>query len=83
MGNGRKTLAPCGHDGEVVVGTYVECLERCHLDEITFTFDDLDDTPMWRECPTCGSDDTEEFPGMQRFGSGTFYHCHPCGFVWT
>lgn len=28
MGDGRKTMAPCGHMGEVVIGTYVQC-RRC------------------------------------------------------
>jgi len=30
--DGKLTLAPCGHEGRVVIGTYVECLRKCHKD---------------------------------------------------
>ena len=30
MGDGRKVKADCGCPGEVVIGTYVECLAKCH-----------------------------------------------------
>lgn len=32
MSNGKKVTAPCGHDGETVVGAYVRCLQGCAKD---------------------------------------------------
>lgn len=79
MGDGRKTQAPCGHEGEVVIGQYVKCLEGCDLSDGTVDFEilDLDDVTK-SLCPHCGSDDLEAWPGL--FANGdTLMYCKKCG----
>lgn len=61
MGDGRKDWAPCGHMGEVVIGTYVQC-PTCDKLAVPDPIDPEKTPPMARMfCPGCGSHDTEEF----------------------
>ncbi len=61
MGNGARRKAPCGHLGEVVIGTYVQCA-RCDKDAAPKHIVPEKTEPMWRPaCPGCHSLDIEEF----------------------
>lgn len=61
MGNGRKALAPCGHIGETVIGTYVQCA-KCDKTSVPEHVDPEKTEPMaLPRCPTCFSLDIEEF----------------------
>lgn len=60
MGDGRKMRAPCGHQGEVVIGTYVQC-KQCDVGTRTVAATPAPiplPSPM---CPGCGSDNIEYF----------------------
>lgn len=81
MPDGKRAKAPCGHDGEHVVGQYVRCdVAGCdgvpeHVDpEATPPYIEL-----FSECPKCGSDDVEPF--IVSWGPARA-HCLPCGHVW-
>ncbi len=84
MGNGRKAIAPCGHPGECVIGTFVTCDQGCdavprHVDpEETprLTFVDLFDDDLL-SCPKCFSEDVEPFP----LNGQPLLHCVGCGHV--
>jgi hypothetical protein len=53
VGNGKKAKAPCNHDGEHVIGQYIQCLQHCDLwDEDTLEFD-------LERCPFCGKDEVD------------------------
>lgn len=45
-GNGKRGIAPCGHAGEHIVSTYVQCLQGCEFLS--------DDAPPVEFCPYCG-----------------------------
>lgn len=61
MGNGRRAKAPCGHLGEVVIGTYVQCLD-CDRDAIPEEIEPEETRPiLGARCPVCASMDIEEF----------------------
>jgi hypothetical protein len=61
VGDGRKTIAPCGHLGEVIIGTYVQC-ERCDKNAVPRTIVHEKTEPMRQpRCPQCSSMDIEEF----------------------
>ena len=83
MGNGKKAKAPCGHDGEHVVGTYVRCLEGCDgsddddLDIEVHYFDLEEATP--KMCPHCNSIDVQPYS----YGGITALHCVTCGRVFS
>lgn len=79
MGNGRKTEAPCGHMGEVVIGTYVQCL-TCDKGTVPEHVDPELTPPMFVCCPGCGSWNTEEFLSLK---SVPDWHCWDCGRVWV
>ena len=85
MGDGRKTAAPCGHPGEVIVGQYVKCLEGCDDDlefdisDGTVDFELLDDDMATKPlCAHCGGSDVEIWPGLYANGS-TLMYCNGCG----
>jgi hypothetical protein len=63
MGDGRTTKAPCGHLGEVVIGTYVQCL-RCDKQAVPKPIRPEKTEPMrLPRCPNqdCESADIEQF----------------------
>ncbi len=75
---GRIATAPCGHRGEVVIGTYVQCLENCELKD--------SDAPTIETCPDCGSDDIDnefQLDPMYLFWNSTAveynWRCYGCG----
>lgn len=58
--------APCGHQGQVVVGTFVRCT-RCK-----------DDSKPVRMCPECGDTDIEPFRVLKDYWSSEYvdrWHC--------
>lgn len=65
--SGKRAVAPCGHEGQHIVGQFVACDRGC-------------DGMMQSRCPRCGSSDIAAFeapalpPGLK--------HCLPCGKVW-
>ena len=62
MGNGRRMKAPCGHLGEAVIGTYVQCL-RCDKDAAPAAVAPEKTEPMRApQCPGCSSNNIERFP---------------------
>jgi hypothetical protein len=61
VGNGRKAKAPCGHLGETIIGTYVQCL-KCDKQAAPKYIPPEKTEPMRTpRCPTCRSMDIEEF----------------------
>lgn len=87
MTNGRRGIAPCGHEGEYVVGQYVACPACDHADAVTDGVDfDLEETTNeLPRCPHCGSLSVEDFDtggffGYAGIGAGTL-HCIDCGRV--
>lgn len=87
MGNGKKGPAPCGHDGECVIGTYYECLQGCKTaPEVDFEIVTLE-IP---QCPYCKSFDVDEDfeldPMFYYFNPGVDVldtRCNNCGKCWT
>lgn len=84
MGNGKKGVAPCGHDGEAVIGQYYQC-PRCD----TYTPDWEDVTLEIVQCE-CGSFDVDlEFAldPVYYFFNPTApildTRCNTCGRCWT
>ena len=73
-GNGKIAKAPCGHDGEVIAGTFARCLYGCK-----------DDSKPVHFCPKCGTTDIEPFKVLANAWAGTYvdgWHCIPNGHVW-
>ena len=61
MGSGKRAKAPCGHLGEVIIGTYVQC-PKCDKSAIPKPVRPEKTEPMRRPvCPGCHSMDIEEF----------------------
>ena len=79
MSQGRRATAPCGHEGEVVIGTYVQCRTCDCSDAIPAPIEEDERTrPL---CKACGSKDTEPFATDAFLNC---WHCIPCGHVqWT
>ncbi len=50
-GNGRKAQAPCGHAGEVVIGTFIQCLRGCESFE--------EEAPEIETCPYCDKSEVD------------------------
>lgn len=73
MGNGRKGKAPCGHDGEAIIGHYYECLEGCGSAIPTY----IDPEKTKQLCIHCMSSDIAIFPDFALSGK-TIYYCHTC-----
>ena len=69
MSSGRRAKAPCGHDGEHVVGRYVACLRT-----------GCDGKAGLPRCDRCGSSDLAPFIAMHMPPDAM--HCRPCGHVW-
>lgn len=62
MGNGRRAIAPCGHLGETVIGTYVQCLSCDNAAAPKAVIDRERTEPLWVPCcPGCKSYDIERF----------------------
>ncbi len=88
MGDGKRGVAPCGHDGEHVIGTYVRCLEGCD-DVLELELDDVessDGVPSAVDpertkplCAHCQSADVASYPGMYDQDGKQLWHCHDCG----
>lgn len=85
MGDGKRAPAPCGHEGETIIGTYVRCAKCDSKDfiEEEITFELL-------TCPYCKSIDIDyEFcldPVFYFFNPGAPLvdtRCNDCGKVWT
>jgi hypothetical protein len=81
---GRPDIAPCGHKGQVVVGTYVECLEGCN-DAVPEDITPEDTQPIKVKasdfCPFCGSVDIELYAHM--YMPSDTLHCITCGKLFT
>ena len=82
MGNGKKGPAPCGHQGEAIIGQYYQC-PKCD----TLGFDEI--TIEVVICPDCKSTDIdEEFeldPMFYFFNPGAPLldtRCNDCGKCW-
>lgn len=73
--SGKRALAPCGHEGEYVIGQYVQC-ETCDKAAVP---EELEDTSRItkRLCAHCGSDDIQKWPGLWATGE-TLYWCNGC-----
>jgi hypothetical protein len=74
-GDGKIATAPCGHPGEIVVGTFVRCLYGCK-----------DDSKVTPHCPKCFSTEIEPYEWIVDLWSNTKkrgMHCVPCGHVWS
>ena len=96
MGDGRKTLAPCGHMGEVVIGTYVQC-NRCDRGAVPKHVVPEKTEPMFSavpRCPSCWSESVTHFKyamdglGWALAGTGRDmpsdgqWGCWACGYLW-
>lgn len=66
---GRLVQAACGHPGQVVIGTYVECLAP-----------NCDGLPGRPKCNRCGSGKIEPFSAAHMPPDAV--HCVDCGSVW-
>lgn len=85
MGNGKIGVAPCGHTGEAIIGTYYKCLVGCDKPkEVDFIILDLP------QCTNCGSYNVDE--GFKVDPLFYFYNpgspivntrCLSCGKCWT
>lgn len=62
MGDGKRTMAPCGHIGEVIIGTYVQC-KRCDARSVPIYVAPEKTEPLFRttRCPACRSRDVAQF----------------------
>lgn len=85
MGNGKKGPAPCGHDGEAIIGQYYKCLKGC--DDVDF---ELVTTKDILQCKFCGSlrvdTEFEVDPMFYLFNPGipiVNTRCIDCGKCWT
>ncbi len=83
MGNGKRGVAPCGHEGEAIIGQYYKCLKGCDSDDIDFV---ILDSP---QCKKCGSFNVEDYQLDSLFymfnpGSAIMVdtHCINCGHCW-
>jgi hypothetical protein len=80
MPDGKRAPAPCGHDGEHVVGNYIRCLQGC--DRVKPAVINLS------QCPSCGSSEIEPFdldPLFYIYNPDTPIvdtHCIKCGNCW-
>lgn len=95
MGDGRKTTAPCGHMGEVVIGTYVQC-QRCDRAAVPKHVTPEKTEPMFHRkprCPMCNSENIMEFvhgiDGLgwslstnQQLPDDGDWGCWACGNLW-
>ena len=85
MGNGKIGIAPCGHQGEAVVGQYYHCLEGC--DDVDFRIE-IDTPVIVEQCPKCQSINTEPYgvdPLYYLYNPGLAIitcHCINCGACW-
>jgi hypothetical protein len=82
MGNGKRGKAPCGHDGEAVIGQYYQCLKGCDTGQFDVTVEVV-------RC-VCGSSDIDpDFsidPVYYWFNPGSPIldtRCNTCGKCWT
>ncbi len=83
MGNGRKAIAPCGHVGEVVIGTFVQC-PLCDKVAIPEPVEEKSERVTARLCRHCGSDNIEPWPDLMVSASGDMiYYCHRCNSTFT
>lgn len=81
MGNGKRGWAPCGCEGEAVIGQYYQCLDH---DRDGAPEPEADGVPEHvapevtkKLCPHCGSDDLQVYPGLTIYGMD-LYHCNQC-----
>ncbi len=79
--SGRPGIAPCGHPGEYVIGTFVNCRVPGCDGLPPLEFDIEEDTPVIGRCPKCGSLDTAPFHHPWFGANSGNRHCRPCGAV--
>jgi hypothetical protein len=93
---GKIGKAPCGHEGEHIIGTYVRCLKGC--DAVKRQTFDVQQRPIPSPDPLDFSDlfddwDNDKTPvyrwcpfcnsrDTEPF-QGALWHCKPCGKVFT
>lgn len=78
--DGKLAIAPCGHLGRHVFGTFVVCLSGCDSCAPSRATDEV-------KCPRCGSADVDDFsvdPMYYAFNPSAVVgdlRCVPCGHV--
>lgn len=77
--DGRKATADCGHEGTVVIGTFVECDRRCarYVGKSDGTPLHVDPEKTKPYCLACGSDDLR-FWYISHYTGHPLYRCNKC-----
>jgi hypothetical protein len=76
---GRPSVAPCGHRGEIVIGTFSRCIEGCRDDAVPphIETESTDRIKASASCPYCGSREVRFF--AHAFMSMDTMACDDCG----
>lgn len=93
--DGKKGTAPCGHEGEHVIGNYVRCLSGCDDKKppkpMYIVSDDVWNwSPLSRaivRCPKCGKDDNPTNGPVLYGKASQLWYCLQslggCGNIWS
>lgn len=82
--SGKRGIAPCGHQGEHIIGQYISCDNGCDQHEFDIVLVEDDAVPEFIDpekttplCRLCGSADVEMWVGFM-MNNSTLYFCNCC-----